>query len=155
MLVPQSHKDPLRRVALLAMARAILIQILIDDPDIGIQLRSLRPFPAAISRRYRMPKHLPHRLLRNTKLPGCLSLAQAFNMACQPHAQIKLHGVHLPPSIPERLEDYRWQSLTPPAAGHPPLPWSKLSLALSGAVVFCSLFFKRNVSSPSLYRRDY
>ena len=75
----------------------------IDDPDIGIQLRSLRPFPAAISRRYRMPKHLPHRLLRNTKLPGCLSLAQAFNMACQPHAQIKLHDIHPPTVHPRKV----------------------------------------------------
>ena len=33
----------------------------------------------------------------------------------------------LPPSIPKRLEGYRWQSFTPPAAEYPPLPWSNLS----------------------------
>jgi len=85
-LVPQPHEDPLRCVALLAMARAVLIQILVDDPDIRIQLWSLRPFPAAITRGLRMPKHLPHRLSSYTKPPGGLSLAQAFNMTRQPYA---------------------------------------------------------------------
>ena len=41
-----------------------------------------------ISRRFRMPQHLPHRLARNAK-PTCrLSLAQTINMAGQPNAQI-------------------------------------------------------------------
>ena len=34
----------------------------------------------------------------------------------------------LPPSIPKRIEGYRWQSFAPPAAGQiPPLPWTNLS----------------------------
>ena len=42
-----------------------------------------------ISRRFRMPQHLPHRLARNAK-PTCrLSLAQTINMAGQPNAQIQ------------------------------------------------------------------
>jgi len=31
----------------------------------------------------------------------------------------------LPPSNPKRIEGYRWQSFTPPAASQiPPLPWT-------------------------------
>jgi len=34
----------------------------------------------------------------------------------------------LRPSIPKRIEGYRWQSFAPPAAGQiPPLPWTNLS----------------------------
>ncbi|MCH8243271.1 MAG: hypothetical protein IH897_11775 [Planctomycetes bacterium] len=74
-LFPQTLENPLRRVMLLAMARAVLIQILIDDPDIGIQLWSLHPCPAAITRRLRMPEHLPHRLSGYAKPARSFALA--------------------------------------------------------------------------------
>jgi hypothetical protein len=85
------------------MARAVLIQILVDDPDIRIQLWSLRPFPAAITRGLRMPKHLPHRLSCDTKTARSFSLAQSFNMARQPNAQIKIHGIHPPTFHPQKV----------------------------------------------------
>ena len=54
----------------------------------GGLLRRRSQLASPISRRFRMPQHLPHRLARNAK-PTCrLSLAQTINMAGQPNAQI-------------------------------------------------------------------
>ena len=88
MFVTKTLEDPLRRVPLLAVNRAILFQNAVDDIREGGQFRAFRWLASPISRRFRMPQHLPHRLARNAK-PTCrLSLAQTINMAGQPNAQI-------------------------------------------------------------------
>jgi hypothetical protein len=76
---------------------------LINGSNIGIRLRSLRPFPAAITRWLRMPKHLPHRLSRYAKQACSFTLAQIFYMASQPYVQRKFHGI-LPPTFhPQKI----------------------------------------------------
>ena len=78
----------LRRVVLLTVNRSVLLQNTVDDIREGGQFRAFRWLASPISRRFRMPQHLPHRLARNAK-PTCrLSLAQTINMAGQPNAQI-------------------------------------------------------------------
>ena len=78
----------LRRVVLLTANRSVLLQNTVDDIREGGQFRAFRWLASPISRRFRMPQYLPHRLARNAK-PTCrLSLAQTINMAGQPNAQI-------------------------------------------------------------------
>ena len=85
MLVAKMLEYPLRRVALLAVNRAVLLQNTVVDIREGVQLRALRWLTAAVARGLRMPEHLLHRLARNAK-PTCrLSLAQPINRACQPN----------------------------------------------------------------------
>ena len=86
MLVAKTLEYPLRRVALLAVNRSVILQNTVDDIREGIQLRALRWPAATVARRFRMPQHLLHRLSRKTK-PTCrFSLTQPINMARQPHA---------------------------------------------------------------------
>ena len=88
MFVAKALEDTLRRVVLLTVNRAILFQNAVDDIRERRQLRAFRWLASPISRRFRMPQHLPHRRARNAK-PTCrLSLAQTINMAGQPNAQI-------------------------------------------------------------------
>ncbi len=118
MFVAKALEYTLRRVVLLTVNRSVLLQNTVDDIREGGQFRAFRWLASPISRRFRMPQHLPHRLARNAK-PTCrLSLAQTINMAGQPNAQIYRSTVYiLPPSISKKIEGYRWQSFTPPAAG--------------------------------------
>ena len=128
MFVAKTFEDTLRRVVLLTVNRSVLLQNTVDDIREGGQLRAFRWLASPISRRFRMPQHLPHRLARNAK-PTCrLSLAQTINMAGQPNAQIQVHGVH-PPAFhlkkDRRLQVAEFYS----ARGWeiPPLPWTNLS----------------------------
>ena len=87
MFVAKALEYTLRRVVLLTV-RSVLLQNTVDDIREGGQFRAFRWLASPISRRFRMPQHLPHRLARNAK-PTCrLSLAQTINMAGQPNAQI-------------------------------------------------------------------
>ena len=88
MFVAKALEYTLRRVVLLTVNRSVLLQNTVDDIREGGQFRAFRWLASPISRRFRMPQHLPHRLARNAK-PTCrLSLAQTINMAGQPNAQI-------------------------------------------------------------------
>ena len=88
MFVAKTLEDPLRRVVLLTVNRSVLPQNTVDDIREGGQLRAFRWLASPISRWFRMPEHLLHRLARNAK-PTCrLSLAQPINMAGQPNTQI-------------------------------------------------------------------
>ena len=88
MCVAKALEDTLRRVVLLTVNRSVLLQNTVDDIREGGQFRAFRWLASPISRRFRMPQHLPHRLAHNAK-PTCrLSLAQTINMAGQPNAQI-------------------------------------------------------------------
>ena len=101
MLIAKTFEDPLRRVALLAVDRAVRFQNIVNDSGEGIKLWPLDWLATAVARWLHMPQHLPYRRSCNAK-PTCrLSLAQSVNMTGQPNTQIKLHGIHLPPSIPK------------------------------------------------------
>jgi len=85
MLVAKTLEYPLRRVALLAVNRSVLLQNTVNDIPEGVQLRALRWPAATVARRLRMPEHLPHRLSRYAKPTCCFSLTQPINMARQPN----------------------------------------------------------------------
>ena len=88
MFVAKALEDTLRRVVLLTVNRSVLLQNTVDDIREGGQFRAFRWLASPISRRFRMPQHLPHRRARKAK-PTCrLSLAQTITMAGQPNAQI-------------------------------------------------------------------
>ena len=88
MFVAKALEYTLRRVVLLTVNRSVLLQNTVDDIREGGQFRAFRWLASPISRRFRMPQHLPHRRARKAK-PTCrLSLAQTINMAGQPNAQI-------------------------------------------------------------------
>ena len=86
MFVAKPFEDPLRRVPLLAVNRAVFFQNAVDDCREWRQLRALRRLAAPISRRFRMPQHLPHRLTRYAKSTGRIPLAYPLNMAGKPNA---------------------------------------------------------------------
>ena len=90
MFVAKALEYTLRRVVLLTVNRSVLLQNTVDDIREGGQFRAFRWLASPISRRFRMPQHLPHRLARNAK-PTCrLSLAQTINMAGV-NAGVKVH----------------------------------------------------------------
>lgn len=82
-LVAETIEDPLRRMALLAVNRAVIRQNTVNNSRERIQLRARRRLVSPIARGLRMAEHLLHRLSRYAK-PTChLALAQAINMAGQ------------------------------------------------------------------------
>jgi len=78
--------NPLRRMALLAMNRAIIGQNTVDDRRERIQLRARCWLAATVARGLRMAEYLLHRLSRYTKPTGRIALAQTLNMAGQSYA---------------------------------------------------------------------
>ena len=85
-LVAETVEDPLRRMALLAVNRAVIDQNTVNDSRERIQLRARRRLAAAVARGLRMAKHLLHSLSRYAK-PTCrLALAQTINMTGQSYA---------------------------------------------------------------------
>ena len=71
---------------LLAVNRSVLFQNTVDDCREGRQLRALRRLAAPISRWFRMPQHLPHRLTRYAKPTGRIPLAYPINMTGKPNS---------------------------------------------------------------------
>ena len=152
MFVAKALEDTLRRVPLLTVNRSVLLQNTVDDIREGGQLRAFRWLASPISRRFRMPQHLPHRLARNAK-PTCrLSLAQTINMAGQPNARIQVHGVH-PPAFhlkkDRRLQVAEFYS----ARGWeiPPLPWTNLSPPFSGVAAGVTLSSDRGAEEDEIF----
>jgi tRNA U34 5-methylaminomethyl-2-thiouridine-forming methyltransferase MnmC len=102
MFIAKTFEYPLRRVALLAVNRSVLVKNTVNDVREWIQLRASRRLAATIARRLRMPQHLLHRLARYAE-PTCrFSLTQPTTMAGQPNTQIKVHSVHPPAFRPQK-----------------------------------------------------
>ena len=99
MFVTKTLEDPLRRVPLLAVNRAILFQNAVDDIRERRQLRALRRLASPISRRFRMQQYLGNRLAIDPELARSFPPAQTLTMTRQSHWSIKIHSVHPPPSI--------------------------------------------------------
>ena len=99
MFVTKTLEDPLRRVPLLAVNRAILFQNAVDDIRERRQLRALRRRASPISRRFRMQQYLGNRLAVDPELARSFPSAQTLTMTRQSHSSIKIHSVHPPPSI--------------------------------------------------------
>ena len=97
--VTKTLEDPLRRVPLLAVNRAILFQNAVDDIRERRQLRALRRLASPISRRFRMQQYLGNRLAIDPELARSFPSAQTLTMTRQSHSSIKIHSVHPPPSI--------------------------------------------------------
>jgi len=85
MFVAKTLEDPLRRMPLLAVNRSVLFQNTVDDIRERGQLRALRWLASPISRWFRMPQHLPHRLTRYAKSTGRFPLANPINMTGEPN----------------------------------------------------------------------
>ena len=99
MFVTKTLEDPLRRVPLLAVNRAILFQNAVDDIRERRRLRALRRLASPISRRFRMQQYLGNRLAIDPELARSFPSAQTLTMTRQSHSSIKIHSVHPPPSI--------------------------------------------------------
>ena len=82
-LVAETIEDTLRRVALLAVNRAVIGQNTLDDRRERIQLRARGRLAATVAGRLRIAQDLLHRLSRYAKPTRRLALAQAINVACQ------------------------------------------------------------------------
>ena len=117
MFVAKALEYTLRRVVLLTVNRSVLLQNTVDDIREGGQFRAFRWLASPISRRFRMPQHLPHRLARNAK-PTCASRwLRPSTWQASRTRRYRSTVYILPPSISKKIEGYRWQSFTPPAAG--------------------------------------
>ena len=91
MFVTKTLEDPLRRVPLLAVNRAILFQNAVDDIRERRQLRALRRLASPISRRFRMQQYLGNRLAVDPELARSFPSAQTLTMTRQSHSSIKIH----------------------------------------------------------------
>ena len=93
MFVTKTLEDPLRRVPLLAVNRAILFQNAVDDIRERRQLRALRRLASPISRRFRMQQYLGNRLAIDPELARSFPPAQTLTMTRQSHSSIKIYRI--------------------------------------------------------------
>ena len=126
----------LRRVVLLTVNRSVLLQNTVDDIREGGQFRAFRWLASPISRRFRMPQHLPHRPRAQcqTGLAASRWLRPSTWQASRTR-RYRSHGVH-PPTFhlkkDRRLQVAEFYS----ARGWeiPPLPWTNLSPPFSAGL---------------------
>ena len=85
-LVAETIKDPLRRVTLLAVNRAVIGQNTLDDRRERIQLRARDRMAATLAGGLRIAQDLLHSLAGDAKPTGRLALAQTLNMASHSYA---------------------------------------------------------------------
>ena len=117
MFVAKALEYTLRRVVLLTVNRSVLLQNTVDDIREGGQFRAFRWLASPISRRFRMPQHL---LTVSRAMPNRLAASRWLRPSTWQASRTRRHRSTvyiLPPSISKKIEGYRWQSLTPPAAG--------------------------------------
>ena len=82
-LIAETIEDPLRRMALLTVNRAVIRQNTVNNIRERIQLRARCWLAATVARGLRIAEYLLHRLSRYAKPTRRLALAQAINVACQ------------------------------------------------------------------------
>jgi len=85
-LVEKALKDPLRRMALLAVNRAVIGHNTVDDSRERIQLRARCRLAAKLAGGLLIAEDLLHSLAGYAKPTGRLALAQTLNMAGQSYA---------------------------------------------------------------------
>ncbi len=103
---------------------------------------------ALITRRHRIPQHLPNRLTRNPKLTCYRSLTSPIHQYCAPYAPINIHEIH-PSGVPRTLP--QWQVFAKPRSGgglH--LLRRRTPLTRRSVVYFCSGAHSR----PKMHRRN-
>ena len=117
MFVAKALEYTLRRVVLLTVNRSVLLQNTVDDIREGGQFRAFRWLASPISRRFRMPQHLP---TVSRAMPNRLAASRWLRPSTWQASRTRRYRSTvyiLPPSISKKIEGYRWQSFTPPAAG--------------------------------------
>src|SRR2546421_1298942 len=100
-LVSKPIKNPLGRVALLAVLANVVAQPLVDDLGKLVQLGPLDRRRPPIPRRYRKAQHLLHALARNPKMTCRLARTHPVPTG-KTHLQIQFHGENAPALPAER-----------------------------------------------------
>src|SRR5947208_2907486 len=100
-LVSKPIKNPLGRVALLAVLANVVGQPLVDDLGKLVQLGPLDRRRPPIPRRYRKAQHLLHALARNPKMTCRLARTHPVPTG-KTHLQIQFHGENAPALPAER-----------------------------------------------------
>src|SRR5258708_20629237 len=114
-LVSKPIKNPLGRVALLAVLANVVAQPLVDDLGKLVQLGPLDRRRPPIPRRYRKAQHLLHALARNPKMTCRLARTHPVPTG-KTHLQVPFHRANAP-TLPAERKGKKSQSFTPPAAG--------------------------------------
>ena len=117
MFVAKALEDTLRRVVLLTVNRSVLLQNTVDDIREGASFGRFggwrRRYPGGSECRsifLTVSRAMPNRLAASRWLrPSTWQASRTRRYRSTVYI--------LPPSIPKKIEDYRWQSFTPPAAG--------------------------------------
>ncbi|AGI71613.1 hypothetical protein OA238_c14680 [Octadecabacter arcticus 238] len=103
MLVPQTFKNALGRVALLTVPAEIVLQPLINEAGKASKLGPLDLRSSLISGRNRKAHHLLHARARYPKMNGCCSFAHATS-TCEADLSVKFHAENTP-ALPENRKD--------------------------------------------------
>ena len=128
MFVAKALEYTLRRVVLLTVNRSVLLQNTVDDIREGGQFRAFRWLASPISRRFRMPQHLP---TVSRAMPNRLAASRWLRPSPWQASRTRRYRSTvdiLPPSISKK--DRRLQVAEFYAARSweiPPLPWTNLS----------------------------
>ena len=117
MFVAKALEYTLRRVVLLTVNRSVLLQNTVDDIREGGQFRAFRWLASPISGGAEcrsifltVARAMPNRLAASRWLrPSTWQASRTRRYRSTVYI--------LPPSISKKIEGYRWQSFTPPAAG--------------------------------------
>ena len=118
MFVAKALEYTLRRVVLLTVNRSVLLQNTVDDIREGGQFLAFRWLASPISRRFRIRRSIF--LTVSRAMPNlCRLVAGSDHQLWQASRTRRLgpRSTSSRTSISKKIEGYRWQSFTPPAAG--------------------------------------
>ena len=118
-LVPETLKDPLRRMLLFPRARLVVEENPVDHRDERIKLRLGRRLCAHVTRRRRELHHLGDRARVNSKPSRRRAMAQPLDLNRVANAPIKLHALHPPPSADPTQRDICCRTFAPALPENP------------------------------------
>ena len=118
-LVPETLKDPLRRMLLFPRARLVVEENPVDHRDERIKLRLGRRLCAHVTRRRRELHHLGDRARVNSKPSRRRAMAQSLDLNRVANAPIKLHALHPPPSADPTQRDICCRTFAPALPENP------------------------------------